>query len=51
MHRKYMKLVWKKSKKVHYFIRYIFNLDNVQMEKIKSFFQKHNISIEKLKKI
>lgn len=51
MHRKYMKFVWKKSKKIHYFIRYIFNLDNVQMEKIKSFFQKHNISIEKLKKI
>lgn len=51
MHRKYMKIVWRKSGKIHHFIRYLFNLDNVQVEKIKFFLQNHSINIEKLKKI
>ncbi|MGM0174597.1 glycosyltransferase family 2 protein [Enterococcus sp. DIV0800] len=51
MHKKYMKFVWKKTKKTHYFVRYIFNLDNYQIEKIRSFLQKNNIDIEKIKRI
>lgn len=36
MHKKYMLNAWKKSKKITHFIRYVFNLTPMSIEKIKS---------------